>query len=129
MNTITDAQKAHFKELLQTEQTLLLKELATVGHVNPDNPGDWEAVATDMNTVNADENDVADTIEEYENNTAILKQLEIRINEVKRALGKLEDGTYGTCEISGEPIEIERLEANPAARTSMAHIAEESSLT
>ena len=120
--TITPEQKQHFKELLQNEQALLEKELATVGHVNPENPADWEANATDLNTVNADENDVADTIEEYENNTAILKQLEIRINEVKRALEKIEQGTYGTCEVCNEAIEEDRLEANPSARTCKAHM-------
>lgn len=126
---MNETQKNHLKEMLESEKALLEKELATVGRINPENPADWQPVATDMNTVNADENDVADTIEEYENNTAILKQLEIRINEVKGALERMEKGTYGICEISGEPIEIERLEANPAARTSMAHLNEEGSLS
>ena len=37
-------------------------------------------------------------------------------------------GTYGSCEISGEAIEVERLEANPAARTCKAHIEREAEL-
>ena len=65
---------------------------------------------------------MADSIEQYDNNKAILEQLEIRLNEVKRALEKIENGTYGKCEVSGEDIELDRLEANPAAKTCKAHM-------
>lgn len=118
-----------FEARLQEEKTLLEKELATVGRKNPENPNDWQPIPTDMDTSHADENEVADTIEEFEDNTAILKQLEIRYNEVTRALEKIQSGTYGMCEISGEPIEMDRLEANPAARTSKAHMNDEHSLS
>ncbi|MFM2357424.1 MAG: hypothetical protein RJA61_161 [Candidatus Parcubacteria bacterium] len=110
-----------FKQKLEQERELLRKELETVGRVNPDNPLDWEPRPTDTNFAAADPNEVADTIEDFEQNTGILKQLEIRWNEVKNALDKIEKGTYGTCEVSGDAIEKERLEANPAARTCMAH--------
>jgi DnaK suppressor protein len=36
--------------------------------------------------------------------------------EVNRALGKLADGGYGVCELSGEPIGFERLRVRPWAR-------------
>ena len=36
--------------------------------------------------------------------------------EVERALAKLGDGSYGTCEDCGRPIDPLRLEAKPAAR-------------
>jgi RNA polymerase-binding transcription factor DksA len=111
-----------FKEKLEAEKTLLESELATVGRVNPSNPNDWEATSTDLNETKADEIDVADTIEEYEDNTAILKQLETRYNEVKKALNKIEIGTYGVCDIGGEKIEADRLEANPAANTCKEHM-------
>ena len=51
----------------------------------------------------------------------IQNQLENRLLDVKRALEKIDNGTYGTCEVSGEQIEETRLDANPAARTSIAH--------
>ncbi len=50
--------------------------------------------------------------------------LENRWNEVRAALKKIEAGTYGICEISGEPIEEDRLEVNPAARTCKEHMDE-----
>lgn len=111
----------HFKAKLEEELKVLEEELASVGRKNPDNPKDWEAEVKDLTPDTAEESEVADYMEEYEGNTAILKQLEIRYNEVKRALEKIADGKYGICEVSGEPIETERLEANPAARTCIEH--------
>ncbi len=35
---------------------------------------------------------------------------------------RIEDGTYGVCTVSGEEIETERLEADPAAKTCKAHL-------
>lgn len=112
----------YFKEKLLEEQTKLEAELATVGRINPDNPKDWEPVPVDPGEREADPNDKADMIEDYENNTAILKQLEIQLNDVKDALAKIEAGTYGVCEVSGEPIEEGRLKANPSAKTCMEHM-------
>lgn len=114
----------HFKGKLLEELKVLEGELSSIGRINPENPGDWQALPTDMDTSHADENEVADTIEEFEENTGVLKQLEIRYNEVKSALEKITNGTYGICEVSGEPIERERLEANPAAKTSMQHMSD-----
>ena len=37
--------------------------------------------------------------------------------QVKRALERIEQGTYGLSEVSGKPIPIERLEAIPYATT------------
>lgn len=113
---------AHFETLLKKELGTLEKELKTVGRRNPNNPADWEAKPDAMDVMPADSNEVADAIESYEENTGILKQLEIRYNEVKGALAKIADGTYGVCEVSGEPIESARLEANPAATTCLAHM-------
>ena len=113
-----------FKNLLLEEKEKLESELSTVGRRNPENPEDWEAVPTDAQTDSADLNDFADNIEDFENNTAILKQLETQLIDVNDALTKIEEGNYGICEHSGDSIEIERLEANPAARTCKVHMNE-----
>ena len=42
------------------------------------------------------------------------KEIQI-LHQIDRALEKIEDGTYGICDISGEPIPIKRLEAIPYA--------------
>lgn len=112
----------YFKEKLLREKTLLEEELVSIGKVNPDNPNDWDATSEKIEVDSADENEVADKMEELEENKAILHQLEPQLNEVKSALERIEKGTFGICEISGEPIERERLEANPSARTSIRHM-------
>jgi len=110
-----------YKIILEAEKEKLLKELATVGQKNPSNLADWEAKPTNLDSDSADENEVADTIEEFEENSGILKQLEIQLNDVEHALKGIEDGTYGKCEVCGEDIPEERLEANPAATTCIQH--------
>jgi DnaK suppressor protein len=35
------------------------------------------------------------------------------INKIRKALEKVEDGTFGFCEVCGEPIDFKRLEARP----------------
>lgn len=112
----------YFKEKLAEELLLVEKELNDVGRVNPDNKLDWEAEPSDIDADRADSDETADKIEEYEGNTAVLKELEIKFNDVKDALAKIEEGNYGLCEVCHEPIEEERLIANPAARTCKKHM-------
>ena len=112
----------YFRKNLEEELLLVEKELEDIGQKNPDNKTDWEAKPADFDINNADDSEKADKMEEYEENTAVLKELEIRYNDIKGALKKIEEGTYGICEISGELIEEERLIANPAARTCKKHM-------
>lgn len=112
----------HFKEKLEKEKKLLEEELSTVAKVNPDNPEHWDATPGSIEVDAADDNEVADKMEELEENEAIIEQLEPQLKEVNAALVRIETGTYGTCEVSGEAIEVDRLEANPSARTCIAHM-------
>ncbi len=41
------------------------------------------------------------------------------INKIDAALKRIEDGTYGYCEETGEPIGLKRLEARPVATLSI----------
>lgn len=43
------------------------------------------------------------------------KRLRRRLRAVERALQKIEEGTYGTCDVTGEAIPPQRLEAIPEA--------------
>lgn len=114
----------HFKQKLQEELRTVETELKTVGQKNAQ--GDWEASEKEMDVsaATADPNEAADKIEEYNEHRAILEGLEGRYNDIKAALQKIEEGTYGVCEVSGEHIEEDRLEVNPAARTCKAHMDE-----
>lgn len=62
---------------------------------------DWEEQATEIQDDEALEHQ------------AVLVEREIA--SVKRALGRIEDGTYGTCVRCGEEIAPERLDARPEA--------------
>jgi len=118
----SDIDIEYFKTKLEEELELVENELNSVGRKNPTNKKDWEAEPADMNIESADSNEVADNMEEFEGNTAVLKELEIRYNNIKDALDKIEKGEYGLCEVCGEEIEEERLIANPAARTCKKHM-------
>jgi DnaK suppressor protein len=61
-------------------------------------------------------------------NDEAIKQLELRtrdrerklISKIDSALARIEDGSFGYCEITGEPIGLKRLEAKPTATMSVA---------
>lgn len=114
-----------FKDKLGKERALLEEELQKLGKRNPANPADWvPAKVGAEGDFGADRNDNADIIEDMHDSNASLNELEGQLNTVLLALAKIENGTYGVCEVSGEPIEIERLTANPSARTCIQHMSE-----
>jgi DnaK suppressor protein len=114
---------SHYKEKLQTEKDLLIKELRKIGGIkNEKNPDDWEARPSNLDIQQADPNEVADKIESYEGNTAIVSKLEQNLREIDEALVKIEKGTFGICEECGQKIETDRLEAHPSAKTCKAHM-------
>lgn len=110
---------AFFKEKLLKEKALLQEELSGIAKQNPDNPSDWQATTGGMEVDNADENEVADLMEELDENEAVTEQLQVQLKDVEDALEKIDNGTYGICENSGQPIDRARLEANPSARTAI----------
>lgn len=112
----------YFKERLEKEKKILEDELKTVGQKNNGKATVWEATSGGMEIDTADENEVADKLEELEENGLILEQLEKQLTEVKAALERIANDTYGKCEISGELIERERLEAIPSATTCIKHM-------
>jgi DnaK suppressor protein len=42
--------------------------------------------------------------------------VEAELADVEHALRRITEGTYGVCEACGRPIDVDRLEAMPAAR-------------
>lgn len=51
-----------------------------------------------------------------ERDLSILESVQAELADVEHALRRLDEGTYGTCEACGRPIDENRLEAMPAAR-------------
>jgi RNA polymerase-binding transcription factor DksA len=56
---------------------------------------------------------------EREKDLAILEGLEVELAEIEAALQRLDDGTYGVDEVTGQPIDPARLDAFPTARTNV----------
>lgn len=107
----------HYKDLLQNEKGKLVQELSAIGHINPDNPKDWQPDAVKIDLERSDRIDTADNSEEFQENTAIVNELEVRLGAIDAALERIDTNTYGVCEKCNSPIEADRLEANPAATT------------
>ena len=80
-------------------------------------------VADHGGTVVFDENfaDSGQVAAEQGEHRALLGRLQETLADVDRALAKLDDGTYGKCEVCGEEIADARLEALPASRYCINH--------
>lgn len=119
-----------FKTKLKAEAAEIEAELAKIAKKDDTRSENWDATPGDIDTMSplADPNEAADKIEELEENQMVTDALEVRHKQITIALAKMSEGTYGTCEISGEPIEEERLQANPAARTCKEHMSQEETL-
>lgn len=95
--------------------------MQTIGRRNPRVPDDWEPLPSETG-IEADLVDQADVVVSRESNTAILADLEARYDGVLSALSRIEKKTFGVCEVCGEKIQADRLEANPAATTCVTHL-------
>ncbi len=104
---------AELKEKLLAEKARLEGELSRIGKPTGI-PGDYETQIQDMGD---DEDENASEVEEYVDNVAVEDNLEGQLKDVNDALAKMETGSYGICEKTGEEIPVERLQAYPAART------------
>ncbi len=93
-----------YRALLEAERASLQHQLEELGF------GEEGKIEYDSNF--ADTSQV--TAERGEAETLAV-QLKEALQDVLKALRKLEDGTYGICERCGQPISPARLEAKPAS--------------
>ncbi|MBB3059830.1 TraR/DksA family transcriptional regulator [Microbulbifer rhizosphaerae] len=66
----------------------------------------------------ADELDRATAEEENRQRLRFTERKYLLLRKIHRALEKIEDGSYGYCEISGDPIGLQRLLLRPTAELS-----------
>lgn len=81
---------------------------------------DQEATIEDQQEYDGDTPDAADLakdIVDRQVDRSTLEGIRQELAEVEAALQRIDDGTYGVSEISGQPIPDERLRAIPYART------------
>lgn len=115
------------KTALEAERERLLKDLSTIA-VHDVATGDWEAIPDPSELTESDVIDEADAVENWNERRAIVAALEMTLHDVDHALSRIADGDYGNCEICSNPIEEERLEVLPTARTCVAHMGTEAEL-
>jgi len=108
------------RSALEVEKENLEEELAGHGRVQSET-GDWQGASVGFEGAEPDPNDVADQIEELATNVPLVEELEEKHTEVSEALDKMDEGVYGLCEVCSEPIALDRLKANPSARTCVEH--------
>lgn len=65
--------------------------------------------------------DTGSTTQQREIDLSLLEQVEAELADVERALAKLSQGTYGTCDVCGESIDQARLVELPATALCIAH--------
>ncbi|HWB73028.1 MAG TPA: TraR/DksA C4-type zinc finger protein [Egibacteraceae bacterium] len=84
-------------------------------------PDPVTGVEPDLTSPDAHIADSASETFEREKDLSIGEHAETSLTEVEAALQRLEQGSYGRCEICGQPIPDERLEVVPATRFCLAH--------
>ena len=104
---------SQLKEKLETRKIHLELELGRIAKPT-DTPGDYE---TKFEVIGDDPDENATEVEVYVENLAVEGALESELKDVQAALLKMVNGSYGICEETGKEIPLERLEANPSART------------
>jgi DnaK suppressor protein len=98
--------------MADTEPTLTAREALE------DEKANLSAQLADLGVATYDENfaDSGQVAAEQGENRALVNQLAETLADVERALAKLDEGVYGTCESCGNEIGEARLEAMPSTR-------------
>ena len=100
--------KEYFRQKLESWKNELLKESSQT--------------LNNLQTENEAKPDMTDRASEEIDRTFELRTRDRErklINKIDAALRRIEDGTYGYCEETGEPISLKRLEARPVATLSL----------
>ena len=102
-------QVEYFRQRLEKARTDLRRELDAIPSPESNN-SDREGDQTDHASANSER--------EFEIQNR--ERVQMLLRQAERALSKLENGTYGYCDDTGEPIDLKRLMAQPATSLSLA---------
>lgn len=107
------------EKFLAEQRTLLLAERATYSQQAETLKAEADQLAADMEPGDIqfdEESGEGGTMNvERERDLALSAQARAAVDEIDRALAKIDVGTYGICERCGEPIKRARLKALPYA--------------
>lgn len=105
------------KAILEQELANTEAELGKFTQKNPEVDGDYEATFPDYG--NEEDDDVKE-VEAFMVNKPMELVLEKKLRDIKKALARMEEGTYGICKYTGEAIDERRLRARPTSSSSVA---------
>jgi len=105
---MNDAQRAHFREILRGWKRELMEEVDRTVHHMQDEAANFP-----------DPNDRATQESEFSLELRTRDRERKLIAKIDDALSRLEEGSYGFCEETNEPISLRRLEARPIATLSI----------
>lgn len=105
----------HFRKRLEDEQARLDHALR---FLERDNAGSIADELGEVNDSSVDNHlgDTATATFDRELEEGLGEGAQQQLDEINAALQRIEDGTYGICEVCGKPIGAERLEAIPWTR-------------
>lgn len=118
--TLPGMDPEHARELIESERERLqglVREREAEG-IGTQSESDQ---ISELSSLDQHQGDIGTETFEREKDFSLLEQLEAEIDDLDTALRKVEEGTYGTCEICGTQISPERLEARPGSRTCIDH--------
>lgn len=113
--------KKKIKDKLEKERDVLVDQMKDIGTLNTDT-GEWEAIPEAVERTEADQNDMADRFEDFEERSSMIRVLGGRLQNILKSLKGIGRESFGKCEVCKKDIEAARMEANPAARTCKKHL-------
>jgi len=111
---MTKVQTDHFRDLLMEERARIEQAREQIQN---DHPGSLTDETGDLVSGSWDEHlaDSATETHDREVDYGLEENADQVLGEIDAALKRMDAGTYGTCEVCGNPIAPERLEARPWA--------------
>jgi DnaK suppressor protein len=112
---VSGIETKEFKRLLEEERTRLMDAVA---FLEKENPGSLEDELGEIGGRGSDNHmaEMATATFDRELDEGLEEGAQQTLGEIEAALQRIEEASYGVCEVCGEPIGAERLFAIPWAR-------------
>jgi DnaK suppressor protein len=114
---LTAAQIEHFKKKLLVEKQRVLEEMGEMQSTNLK-----QSIADQSGEISHYSYHLGDTASlsyDREFSMGLAERQQKYLEQIDDALARMEEGTYGICKVTGEPIPVERLEEVPVAKYSV----------